>query len=117
MTGISNIQGLLNKRLFLILLGTLFALIVADGVVTQYLVVNDLAREANPLLAPWVAQNEFLLVKSLGALASIIILWSIYRRRASIASLAGIIFAVVYTGIVYWNVGVLLVQSITSFNC
>ena len=51
-----------------ILLGTLVAAIVADGVITKFLVLNRLATEGNPFLQFWVGEDAFLVIKLLGGL-------------------------------------------------
>ena len=92
------------------LLGVLFALIVADGYISQYLVINNLGIEGNPFLATWINQDKFLYIKILGALLSVFILWDIYRRWSKLAISASIVFVLAYTCILYWNIGVFITQ-------
>ena len=97
-------------RPFPCLLGVLFALVVADGVITQYLVMNNLGIEGNPFLTTWVTQDKFLYIKILGALFSVFILWDIYKHWSKLAMSASVVFVIVYTCIVYWNIGVFVTQ-------
>ena len=99
-------------RPFPCLLGVLFALVVADGVITQYLVMNSLGIEGNPFLTTWVDQDKFLYIKILGALFSVFILWDIYKQWSRLAMSASIVFVIVYTCIVYWNIGVFVIQRV-----
>ncbi len=50
-----------------VVLGALFAAVVADGLITKFLVHIGLAREANPFLSYWVGQDAFLVFKLVGA--------------------------------------------------
>ena len=94
------------------LLGVMMALIIADGLVTEFLVSNRLGREGNPFLEPLVGQSTFLIIKAAGALLAAFILWDIHRRQPNLAFVASICFVVVYGGIVCWNLAVVfLAQS------
>ena len=86
------------------LLGVLFALVVADGVLSNFLITEGLGREWNPFLQTLVGEESFLLIKVAGALLSILILWDVYKKwpRAAINSVICVV--VLYTGIVYWNI-------------
>jgi hypothetical protein len=95
------VRGLKNKMKWLI--GLLVGLVVADGVLTNILVNNGLAREGNPLLEPLIGDIGFLIVKVVGALACALILWDISRRYPKLARYATCFFLVVYSGIVLWN--------------
>ena len=105
-----NLKSIVRTREFPCLLGVLFALVVADGVITQYLVMNNLGIEGNPFLTAWVHQDKFLYVKILGALFSVFILRDIYKQWSRLAMSASILFVIVYTCIVYWNIGVFVTQ-------
>ena len=91
-----------------ILLGSLFAVIVADGIITMFLVYNGFAQEGNPFLVYWVAEDKLLSLKILGGLLAILYLWSVYRRHPKLSisftsvSLTGYIF------ILCWNLLIFL---------
>ena len=105
-------KSIVHTREFPCLLGVLFALVVADGVITQYLVMNNLGIEGNPFLTAWVDQDKFLYVKILGALFSVFILWDIHKHWSRLAISASILFVIVYTCIVYWNIGMFITQRV-----
>jgi hypothetical protein len=86
------------------LLGTLFALVVADGVITEYLVMQGMARELNPFVSILLGQTNFLIIKVLGALLCVLAFWYVYKRRPKITSPVVVGCVAAYTGIVYWNV-------------
>lgn len=90
-----------------ILLGSLLAAVVADGVITKYLVLNGFADEGNPLLRFWVGEDVFLTIKLLGGLLATLYLWSIYRRHPKLSIGFSSFFLTVYTFIVFWNVLIL----------
>ena len=59
-----------------ILLGSLVAAIVADGVITKFLVLNGFAVEGNPFLYFWVGEDVFLIIKLLGGLLAALFGWN-----------------------------------------
>ncbi|MFC1911898.1 DUF5658 family protein [Chloroflexota bacterium] len=91
------------------MLYTLFGLIVADGLITKYLVTNGHALEANPFLQAWVSQDVFLAIKVSGAFLATSLLWIKYSRHPKIIYVSTLIFLVFYTGIVLWNLFVFLI--------
>lgn len=101
-----------SGRRMKLLLATLLALIAADGVITNFLVGNNLASELNPLMQGLVGGNGLILVKAVGAMLGIAVLWHLYKRRPQLAMNSCLIFVVLYTGIVYWNVAMFLVATV-----
>jgi len=91
------------------LLGTLLSLVVADGLISQYLIKNGLGQEANPLLRILVTENNFLVVKMCGAIICVLILWNIARRLPRLIFIFSACFVGLYTALVLWNVTVFLV--------
>ena len=87
----------------------LVALVVADGIVSQFLVNYQLGYEWNPFLQALVGQDYFLLIKLAGALICVLILWDIHKTRPRAALASSLFFVVFYTVLVYWNVGIYLV--------
>ncbi len=94
------------------LLGTMFALVVADGLISNYLTILGLGTEWNPLLRALVGQEHFLAIKVAGALVSALILWDIYKRRPQMAMTSTLCIVVLYTGIVYWNIFAFFVAQV-----
>ena len=92
-------------------LSTLFALIVADGILTNFLVNQGLGQEWNPFLKILVGGEQFLLIKVCGAFLIIVIMYEMYRRRPKIASVSSLCFFALYTGIIYWNTFVFLLSG------
>lgn len=90
-------------RNLMLLWGALFSLVVTDGIVTQYLITHGIAWELNPFLASFISENVFLLVKSVGVLLAITILWDISKRNYRIALAASSFFVMFYTLVVLWN--------------
>lgn len=85
------------------MLYTLFALIVADGILSNFFITQGLGWEWNPFLKNIVGSQEFLSIKACGAFLIIVIMWEIYKKRPAIAFTSGLCFLVLYTGIIYWN--------------
>ena len=94
------------------LLGVLFALVVADGILSNFLITEGLGREWNPFLQTLVGEESFLLIKIAGALLSILIFWDIYKKWAKLASIAIPFSVVCYTGIVFWNLSIFFISIV-----
>lgn len=90
-----------------LLLGSLLATIVADGVITRFLVLNGFADEGNPFLRFWVEQDVFLIIKLLGGLLAVLYLWSIYKRQPKLSIYCSSLFLTAYIFIIFWNLLIL----------
>jgi len=90
------------------LLGMLAIFIISDGLLTHALVGNDLLVEGNPLMVPLVAQGNLMLLKLVGTIICVIILWDLYRRFPRLAVISTSCFVIAYGAIVFWNFGLLL---------
>jgi hypothetical protein len=90
-----------------ILIGALFAAIVADGIITRYLVHNGFAQEGNPFMVYWVVEDKLLSVKILGGLLAALYLWSIHRRFPKLSIIFTSVFLTGYLLIVCWNLLIL----------
>ncbi|MFC1907993.1 DUF5658 family protein [Chloroflexota bacterium] len=86
-----------------LLICTLTALVVADGLISKFIVEHGFAREGNPLLQIWVGENTFLALKLLGAILIAIILWDIYKQNPKLSYISTVLFVISYTAIVFWN--------------
>ncbi len=87
-----------------VLLGALFALVIADGVITSFLLQHGLGREGNPFLETLVGESDFLTTNVAGAFLSALLLWNVYKKRPRAAMAVSLCIVVVYTAIVYWNI-------------
>ena len=85
------------------LLSLMVVFVISDGLITNFLVGNGLAREGNPLLQPLVGDIGFLILKVVGALLCALILWDVSRRYRKVALISTSCFVVFYAGIVLWN--------------
>lgn len=94
------------------LLGLLVVFIISDGLLTHALVGDGLMREGNPLLVPLVAQGNLMVLKVVGTIICVIILWDLYRRFPKLALITTSCFVVAYGAIVFWNFGLLLTLGI-----
>lgn len=90
-----------------ILIGALFAAIVADGVITMHLVSSGLAREGNPFMQYWVSQNQLVYYKICGGILVAIALWSIYRRKPKTSIVFTSVMLAGYIFIIVWNLLIL----------
>ena len=90
------------------LLGLLILFVVADGLVTNFLVNGGLAREGNPFLQPIVGEVGFLVLKAAGALLCVVILWDIYRRFPKVALISTSCFVGFYGLIILWNLSLFI---------
>ena len=90
------------------LLGLLVAFVIGDGLITNFLVTDGIAREGNPFLQPLVGEAGFIVLKVAGALLCAVILWDIYRRYPRVALISTSFFVVCYGVIVLWNLSLAL---------
>jgi len=88
---------------------TLFGLIVADGLLTNFLVNNGHGLEVNPFLKAWVGQDIFLAIKVSGAFLATLILWIKYNWKPKLVYGITTVFLALYTGIIFWNLSVFLI--------
>ena len=90
------------------LLGLLVGFEILDGVLTFFLLGNETLVEGNPFLQPLVGEANFLLIKVLGGFLCALLLWDIYQRYPWLAMITTSCFAMLYAGIVGWNLGLFL---------
>jgi hypothetical protein len=91
----------------------LFGIIVADGVLSQFLVTGGYGLEANPLLAPLVGGQSFLAIKMSAAFLATLLLWIKYNTRPRLVYTITVAALALYTIIVYWN---LLAFLLTAYQ-
>ena len=91
-----------------ILLGALFAAVVADGIITMYLFHNGFAQEGNPFMVHWVVEDKLLSIKILGGLLAAIYLWNVFRRHPKLSIVFTSILLTGYLSIICWNLLILL---------
>ncbi|MDD5082833.1 MAG: DUF5658 family protein [Dehalococcoidales bacterium] len=94
-----------SRRIGYLLL-TLVFLVIADGLISQFLTRYGLGSEGNPFLQGLLGRGTFLLVKLAGALLAALVLWDMHKTRPRIALAATLSFVILYTGIVFWNLAV-----------
>lgn len=92
------------------LLGLLVAFEISDGLLTYFLIRGGLAREGNPLLLPIVGEGNFMVLKVVGAILCVLILWDIYKRLPKLALISTSCFVMFYGAIVLWNLSLFLVS-------
>ncbi len=94
-----------------LMLYSLFGVIVADGLLTQFLVTNGHAIEANPFLQAWVGHDMFLAIKVSGAFLATLYLWTRYNAKPKLIFIITVLFLAFYTGIVFWNLFTFLITQ------
>ncbi len=96
-------QSLSGSRAVKLALVSLVLLVVIDGVLTNILVRQGIAREWNPFLVSIAGEPWLVVIKIVGALVCALVLWDIYRHWQGLGAASSYIFLAVYTGIVLWN--------------
>ena len=81
----------------------LLALVVADGILSNFLILQNMGFELNPFLKDLVGGGYLLPLKVCGALLAVIMLWGIYKKLPRVAVICSLSFVVFYTAILYWN--------------
>ena len=87
---------------------TLFCIIVADGLITQFLVTGGHGSEVNPFLKTWVGHGWFLAIKVSGAFLATLLLWINYNIKPRLVYAIIVVFLAFYTIVVFWNLFVFL---------
>jgi hypothetical protein len=98
----------LSKKGLALILIFLVLMVISDGVITNLLIQKGIASEANPLLENLAGDRGLIILKVVGVLVAVVILWDIYRRNPRMAFWVSIVFLVAYSGIVAWNLHLLL---------
>jgi hypothetical protein len=99
-----------------LLIGIIAVLVVADGIITRFLITRELGTELNPFLKTLVMDERFLWFKIIGGLLVALILWDISRRATAkgrlkrLTTTLYILFSL-YLLIVLWN-SLIIVLSI-----
>ena len=88
----------------------LFGIIVADGLISQFLVTVGYGSEINPLLMSWVGGESFLAIKISGAFLATLLLWTKYNTNPRLVNTVAVVALGFYTAIVYWNLFVFLLM-------
>jgi len=94
------------------LLGTLLSLVVADGIISQFLIKSGIGQEGNPFLKTLVTEGNFLIIKMCGAIICVLILWNMARRVPRLVFIVSVSLVAVYTAILFWNLAVFFIFGI-----
>lgn len=86
----------------------LFGVIVADGLISQFLATGGYGSEGNPLLMSWVGRESFLAMKIAAAFLVTLFLWIKYNANPRLVYTVAVVALGFYTIIVYWNLFVFL---------
>ena len=95
-----------------LLLGTLIALVAADGLISKFLVQHGFAREGNPFLQTWIGEDRFLVIKLMGGFLAAFLLWDIYRRNPKLSFISTLCFVILYTFIVFWSLYIFFITKV-----
>jgi len=96
----------IESRTVRYILYTLFGIIVADGLITQFLVAGGHGSEVNPFLTAWVSHGAFLAIKVSGAFLATLLLWINYNAKPRLVYTIAVVFLAFYTAVVFWNLSV-----------
>ena len=103
-------SGTLRKIEYL--LGTLLGLIVADGVISQFLIKEGIGHEANPFLKPLATSSDFLIIKLCGAILCVLILWNMAKRSPKLTLIFTTSVVFIYTAILFWNIAIYIISIV-----
>lgn len=94
------------------LLGTLLSLVVADGIISQFLIKSGIGQEGNPFLKTIVTEGNFLIIKMCGAIVCVLVLWNMARRVPRLIFIVSVSLVSLYTAILFWNIALYLIFGI-----
>lgn len=106
-----NVARVVDNHRFRDLVIVLVLLVVADGLVSQFLALSGLGLEMNPFLQAIVGSGGFLLLKVAGAFLAALVLLDVHKRQPKVAQGSAAFFVMVYTALLYWNIAVVLIAS------
>jgi len=86
----------------------LFGVIVADGLLSQFLVTGGYGLELNPLMMSLMDGESFLAIKISAAFLATLLLWIKYNTRPRLVYTITVVALGLYTTIVYWNLFVFI---------
>jgi len=92
----------------------LFGAIVADGVISQFLVTGGQGSEGNPFLTSWVGGESFLGIKISAAFLATLFLWTKHNEKPRLVNTIAVVALATYTAILYWNLFVYLFALISQ---
>jgi hypothetical protein len=81
----------------------LFGIIVADGLISQFLVTGGYGSEGNPFLMSLVGGESFLAIKIAAAFLVTLLLWIKYNANPRLVYTVAVVALIFYTAVVYWN--------------
>ena len=99
---------LIENRAVKYALFALFAAIVVDGLLTQFLITGGYGSETNPLLQSVVGTEAFLPLKISGGFLATAFLWIKYNAAPKRVHTVIVVALAIYTAIVYWNLSLYL---------
>ena len=102
-------KNVIRTRQFICLLIILVALVISDGLISQFLIRSGIGSEGNPFLMSWVTEPYFIVIKIVGAFLCALILWDIYKHWSKLAIFACSVFVILYAGILIWNIAVFFI--------
>ena len=94
----------IRQARYLLLL--LCGLVVADGIISNFIVQSGLGTEGNLFIQSIVGQTSFIFLKLSAAFLSSIILWKVFRRHHRLGLVSIILFVMLFTVIIWWNLGI-----------
>ena len=103
--------------MFYYLLIALVALVTADGVITRFLIANNLATESNPFLRFWSRSDALIFIKLIGAILAAAILWIVYQRKPKLSIIVTAFFVLFYTGVITWNLYAYFISRDSLTSC
>jgi hypothetical protein len=101
----------IENRTVRYMLYALFAAIVADGLITEFLVTGGRGSEGNPFLTAWVGGGWFLAIKISAAFLATLLLWINYNARPRVVYVITAVFLAFYTAVLFWNLFVCLLTA------
>ena len=93
-----------RERHLRLLWGSLFALIMADGIITEIAINNSVGYEANPFLVDMLGSMSFFLFKLLGAVLVILFLRNVSTKHYRLGIAGSCAAVLLYVIVVFWNV-------------
>jgi hypothetical protein len=104
-------KAVTNSRNQRILLGTLFCLSVADGIITRFIITERLGVEGNFWLTRLASSDALIATKIVATLLVVYLLWQIHYRKPRLVLLVTVAVTCWYILVVFWNVSIVVIGT------
>lgn len=110
-SAVPSAKNPVNSRNQRLLLGALFCVSIADGVITRFIITQGLGSEGNSWISGLASSDALIAVKLVATLLAIFLLWRLHYRRPKLVMGFTIALVCWYTLVVFWNIFIVIMGT------